>query len=550
MPGQSKLLLVVHRGNFMRNYMPRVLLTGATGLVGRYLMKDLLVDGHPLVVFARGRGPLTGEDRIEAILQDWESRLGRRLSRPHVIEADINHRDELETCLGGNERKIIRSVQTVVHSAASLRFEVDEAGEEPLRTNLYGTSNVVNFAQTWQIPNFHYVSTAYVCGKRAGVIQENELDCEQTFHNIYEQSKFQAEQFVREASSFETKTIYRPSIIVGDSENGFSSTFHTIYSIIRFLRALPDEKASNLDWIFERLGLTGDEGKNLVTVDWVSRAMASILSKPSAWNQTYHLTNANPTKVNRISAAISEAIAKEQSHWSAMALPTSITDAQLAYQTHVDVYRGYLANDPVFDRSQLHAQLECEEAPELGPDRLALILGYAIRNRFRDITPALPRKRVLASLRHVLTDCACQLDQQPDSSHSGATVSFSDKLDSQSSDPKLSVWSLQIVGPGGGCWYFPECEVDQPSELAGWVRTTTESWNALLKRSESIDELVSNSKLMIGGNADFLVGARKSLAELIEQCLERSASLTKGVEDTEKPSVVPMHPKLGGRRLA
>ncbi|MFN9915714.1 MAG: SDR family oxidoreductase, partial [Pirellulaceae bacterium] len=66
-----------------------VLLTGATGLVGRYLLRDLLLRDQKVIVIGRGRGPITGEDRIEALLQDWEQRLGRRLLRPVFIEGHL-----------------------------------------------------------------------------------------------------------------------------------------------------------------------------------------------------------------------------------------------------------------------------------------------------------------------------------------------------------------------------------------------------------------------------------------------------------------------------
>ncbi len=290
-----------------------------------------------------------GYDRIEAIIQDWEQKLGRRLLRPTTIEADIN-----EPGLGlsaTNQNYRLRQCGLVVHCAASLRFEEDTAGEEPVRTNLTGTRHVLEFAQEAGIPHFHHVSTAYVCGQREGRISESDLDCGQVFHNIYEQTKFQAEQLIAEADGFETKTVYRPSIIVGDSESGFSSTFHTVYSILRFLRALPDNHAANLDWIFRRLHLSGTEGKNLVPVDWVSQVMSRIIERPSAWNRTFHLTHPQPTTVDRLSDAIAESVEREWSAWEAMALPASLVDAQVAYQNHVDVYRGYLADDPDLART-------------------------------------------------------------------------------------------------------------------------------------------------------------------------------------------------------
>ncbi|MFN9917356.1 MAG: SDR family oxidoreductase, partial [Pirellulaceae bacterium] len=204
---------------------------------------------------------------------------------------------------------------------------------------------------------------------------------------IYEHSKFQAEQLVAATGHFQSKTIYRPSIIVGDSKTGFTSTFHTVYSILKFVRALPDEHARNLAWIFQRLNLKGDERKNLVPVDWVSQIICDILDRPTAWGQTFHLTNPQPPRVSELSSAIEAAIEQQSAAWEAMALPVSIADAQAAYQSHIEVYRGYLADDPTFDTTQLDRHLPNRRQPGLDATSLLRTMAYAIEHRFRDPTP-------------------------------------------------------------------------------------------------------------------------------------------------------------------
>ena len=52
------------------------LLTGATGLVGRYLVRDLLLNGHDLAVVVRPSRRQTPRERMEEILQHWERELG------------------------------------------------------------------------------------------------------------------------------------------------------------------------------------------------------------------------------------------------------------------------------------------------------------------------------------------------------------------------------------------------------------------------------------------------------------------------------------------
>ena len=348
-----------------------VLLTGATGMVGRYLLRDLLLRDQTVVVIGRGRGPITGEDRIEALLQDWEQRLQRRLLRPVFIEGQLT-----EPGLGirpdSNQRMVLEATDVVLHCAASLRFEEDQAGEEPIRTNLTGTKHVIDFAEAWGIPHFHHISTAYVCGCRTGTVRENELDAGQSFHNIYEHSKFQAEQLLAATGHFQSKTIYRPSIIVGDSLTGFTSTFHTVYSILKFVRALPDEHARNLAWIFQRLNLKGDERKNLVPVDWVSQTICDILDRPTAWGQTFHLTNPQPPKVSELSAAIEAAIVEAAGHVAGEIVRVEVLEAgELAHKAQLGRAGGavpLLGNDDLAHLAGAHTVLVFRQAIVFGAE--------------------------------------------------------------------------------------------------------------------------------------------------------------------------------------
>ena len=511
-------------------------MTGATGFVGRYLLRDLLLRGRQVIVLTRGRGPVSGQDRIEAILQTWESRLGRRLLRPKFLDGNVCL-PNLGIARTAMTNALLDDVDAVVHCAASLRFEEDEAREEPLRTNLTGTRNVVAFAQQWGIPHFHHISTAYVCGQRHEQIRETELDAGQAFHNIYEQSKFQAEQFVHAASGFASKTIYRPSIVVGDSITGFSSTFHTIYSILRFLRALPENNAGNLDWIFQKLQLSGHEGKNLVPVDWVSGVIAELLDMPTAWGQAYHLTNAIPVTANQLSVAIADAIGLQQSQWDSMALPASITDAQAAYQMHVDAYRGYLADDPIFDASNLQKMLPNMAAPTIDHPSLVRMLAFAIENRFRDPTIAIPRRIDDAEIRSIV-DRAWHANQM-------ATIK---DMGIDKTGIELA-WTLRVSGTSGGVWTFGSTVASDEVGRQPWVHLSSEVWNALVVEKLSLDEAINARSILFVGSTDERSALRSELSSLLSWC-QSNRSQRENVDENDQPTVLPLHTPNEGRRFA
>ena len=158
------------------------------------------------------------------------------LPRPVVIEGDLLSKGlGLE---GADVRWLSRHCTSVIHNAASLSFHSRERDDEPWLSNVTGTRQVLDLCRRTGIRQFHHVSTAYVCGLRNGRILESELDAAQEFGNDYERSKIEAERMVRDADFLSPVTVYRPSIIVGDSRTGRTTTYHGFYALLRLAHTL------------------------------------------------------------------------------------------------------------------------------------------------------------------------------------------------------------------------------------------------------------------------------------------------------------------------
>jgi thioester reductase-like protein len=271
-------------------------LTGASGLVGRYLTRDLLASGKRLAVLARSNRRMSAHDRIELLLQRWEQKLGYSLPRPIVLEGDVSQPNlGLST---DDQRWISRHCTGLIHNAAVVKFEPAEQDQEPWRTNLYGTRHALDLAQRTGLRELHYVSTAYVCGNRSGVVREDELDCGQGFRNSYEESKFLAEREVMDSSGFSSKTVYRPSIIAGDSQTGYTSSYHGLMWYLRLLAMLVPQQPRDVNGRIQtdiELPVSGDEPHNVITVDWVSRAICRLVENPNSRDCTFHLVSEAPT---------------------------------------------------------------------------------------------------------------------------------------------------------------------------------------------------------------------------------------------------------------
>ena len=271
------------------------LLTGATGLVGRYLVRDLLLNGHNLAVVVRGSRKMSAYDRMEQIMQHWEAELGRQLPRPVVIVGDIS---QAGFDFSEEDRDWVKdNVNTIIHSAAILEFYGEDREGEPWRTNLGGTRNMIQLCRDLQITDIHYVSTAYVAGIQDEPVMEDSLDSGQSFRNDYEESKFLAEKEVREIDFAEHVTVYRPAVISGDSITGYTNTYHGIYLYLRLMALIIPAQPADENGIRHtpvRLKMTGDETRNIIPVDWISAVTVRLFETQEARGGTYHMAPDNP----------------------------------------------------------------------------------------------------------------------------------------------------------------------------------------------------------------------------------------------------------------
>ncbi len=413
------------------------LLTGATGLLGRYLMRDLLLRGGNVAVLVRPSRRASAVERVDAVLSYWETAWKRTLPRPVVLTGDI-----VQEGLGlssSDRRWLAANCQAMIHSAASLTFYEDDG--EPWRSNVQGVQHVLDVCEDLSIRRLYYVSTAYTCGLRNGTVYEDELDVGQEYGNDYERSKVQAEESIRRATCLDVAAIFRPSIIVGDSLIGFSSTFHGFYTPLRLVCALLTQVSH--EQVFETdymalMGLSGDEGKNLVPVDWVSRAIVSIIERYPARSQTYALASTSPVASARmmdvIRAVTTECRAAQSSPNTPApsSLDLSASDPIMgAYLEQLHTYRSYWRNDPVFDCSNTIAALPDLPCPTLCDEILSRLAEWAVKCKFADPTEMGSQRSNRGWIR---VDC------------NGQTTIMQDGPETEC--------VLTITGPGGGSWTF------------------------------------------------------------------------------------------------
>jgi thioester reductase-like protein len=259
------------------------LVTGYPGFIGKRLVRDLVradADGAKVVLLVQPKHAASARADLAA--------LGAR--RAEVIEGDV---EQMHLGLSGAEFKALAAAITDVWHLAAISW----LGADPRyvrRVNVEGTRNVLELAQRApRLARLNHFSTALVSGDRVGVILEDELAMGQRFHNAYEESKQEAELLVRRAQAELPATIYRPSIVIGDSRTGEIDRFEGPYSLAILLVASP---------LAVPLPLAGGGAAplNVVPIDFVVEAARSIARNPAAIGKTVHLVDPAPLSARRV----------------------------------------------------------------------------------------------------------------------------------------------------------------------------------------------------------------------------------------------------------
>jgi NAD(P)-dependent dehydrogenase (short-subunit alcohol dehydrogenase family) len=257
--------------------------TGATGFIGRHLVERLLErDGTIFVLVREGsKGRLeelrnrwgVGPDRVVGIVGD--------LSQPGlgVSDADVE--------------RLRGQVDHLFHLAAIYDMTAD--AETQRVANVEGTRHMVEFAEAVEAGRVHMVSSIAAAGLYKGIWREDMFEEAQDLDNHpYFRTKHDSEGIVRSESTRPWR-VYRPGIVVGDSETGEMDKIDGPYYFFKLIRRL---RGAVPEW----MPMPGIEGReiNLVPVDFVARAMDHIAHLDGLDGRAFHLTDPNPKTAGEV----------------------------------------------------------------------------------------------------------------------------------------------------------------------------------------------------------------------------------------------------------
>lgn len=280
-------------------------ITGFPGFIANRLLERLVRKECRFILLVQPSLVGVAKEEIARI-----ARLGGKSTNDfQIVEGDIS---KPNLALNQKDLELVRQQPTRVFHLAAL-YDLAVAREPALRVNPSGTRNVLDVARTMpQLLQLHHVSTCYVAGKREGVILETELEHSAGYRNFYEESKYLAEMEVQSVRNEIPVTIHRPAVVCGDSRTGETGKYDGVYYLIHYLLRWPR--------LLSLINIGNHEvSLNLVPVDFVVDAMATLAFDDRAIGETLQLADPAPLTTNQLFNAIAKSIEGHKSRVTAPA---------------------------------------------------------------------------------------------------------------------------------------------------------------------------------------------------------------------------------------
>ena len=261
--------------------MTSVLLTGATGFIGSFVLRDLLRETNASVhCLVRCGSPEDGLARVKRSLTNygqWDDSMTARIT---VVPGDLSR--PLFGLMPSDFSDLAEQIETIYHCGALVNFM--QPYPVLKATNVGGVQEVLRLASRGK--PLHHCSTLRVHGAvrdRRQVIAEDDISTDQSgLHTGYAQSKWVGERLVATARERGIAiSLYRPGMVAGDSRLGASNLTDLMCRMVKGCI---------------QLGCTFDNDMllDITPVDYVSRAMVTIAGQGARLGGNFHLVTPTP----------------------------------------------------------------------------------------------------------------------------------------------------------------------------------------------------------------------------------------------------------------
>lgn len=342
-----------------------IFLTGSTGYIGAHVAANLLEgSSETLNLLVRAKSEQDANEKLWRAFQlhlDFPRFREFLASRVQVFRGDLTGS---KFALAEDEyRHLIRTTDSVIHCAASLNRKSEKTC---LNVNLRGTLQVVELAMRARddhgLRRFSHVSTVAVAGRRQDEIisEDSAIDWDRSDYDPYARTKKFCEHMIRELLPEVPRTIFRPSIVLGDSRRAQTNQFGMVKAFVALAGwpMLPFRPGDRID---------------IVPVDYVAGAIARLHEKESPAHEIYHLSSGVDSETyTQLTNAIATASKKRKPKFAPLLEGTTSATVNLIagrfgkageLATLLKVFLPYLTWNTVFDNSRIIAEMGRKPAP-------------------------------------------------------------------------------------------------------------------------------------------------------------------------------------------
>lgn len=360
-----------------------IFVTGSTGYLGSYLVAGLLTEhADTLNLLVRAKTEQEAYERLWTSLQlhlAFPEFLEYIKTRVRIFRGDLT--SELFGLPDDEYHALVDTTDSLIHCAASLNRKSEKSC---LNVNLRGTLEVIQLARRAQnrhgLRRYSHVSTVAVAGKRQNevVTEDTAIDWSRSDYDPYARTKKFCEHMANQLLPDVTKTIFRPSIILGDSRRGDTSQFDMVqaFHVLAQMPVLP---------------LRPDDKIDIVPANYVGKAIVTIHQKEPPAHGIYHLSSGTGSQTyQELTDALAQAggmMRPTYSPWLGGTFSRTVnwaanrTGAIGHGASLLKVFWPYLDWNTVFDNSRVVAELG--EPPAKFSTYAHALLKFSRENKFR-----------------------------------------------------------------------------------------------------------------------------------------------------------------------
>ena len=371
----------------------KIILTGATGVLGSHIMYDILenfitnnIEGK-LLLITRNKGKISAKERISELLS---SNYTPKFLLDKGIEKLYQYLEIIDTDLATIQDNFSEQIKGAyfIHSAGYVNLSTDEDQKEKIFNENAAITKAIFTTFSPSIKKFIYISTAFSLGARKGLIDNDfhNLNFELEHRNAYENAKFHSEEFVIQNCTRLNLPyqILRPSVIggkmLGTENRYFIPKYMVFYLMAKFFHFTAQRKNDQEN---VRFAISEESGLNIIPVDYVAKVIVATFKR----EDIKQLNIVHNESFNLIKGL--QLIMKEVGYSNFSVIQNTLdfdyknTIEKLYYESIGKHLKPYLTSDAnEYDTTLLNSILEI---PKLDAESFTHMIRYARLHNFKDI---------------------------------------------------------------------------------------------------------------------------------------------------------------------